>query len=284
MIEQAAELQRPATRQGPKAKGPFASLANQVAVVTGAAGGIGTALCRELAAAGCRVGLLSRTSSKLASLAEELREAGGLACAQVADVGDRAALNAAIEAVERELGPVDLLIHNAGVGKATNATAPDLDDLEEMLRVNYLGGVYAVEAVLPGMLARGRGRIVAVSSLGARRGMAWSAGYSASKAALTTYLESLRPPLRRRGVTVTTVFLGFVRTAMTAALPLKVQVPMLNPEQAARGILRAAVAGRREASLPLHQAWFTALLRRLPAWAFDAFMATVGRHSLRGDY
>jgi short-subunit dehydrogenase len=285
MIEQAAAAERPVTRERPKARGRFAAaLANQVAVVTGAAGGIGSALCRELAAAGCRVGMLSRTPAKLAPLAEELREVGASSCARVVDVADRAALAAAIDAVERELGPVDLLIHNAGVGKATNAAAPDLDDLEEMLRVNYLGGVYAVEAVLPGMLARGRGRIVAVSSLGARRGMAWSAGYSASKAALATYLESLRPPLRRRGVTVTTVFLGFVRTAMTAALPLKLFVPMMSPERAARGILRAAVAGRREASLPLHQAWFMAILRRLPAWAFDTFMATVGRHSLRGEY
>jgi short-subunit dehydrogenase len=191
---------------------------------------------------------------------------------------------AAVRRIESDLGPVDLLIHNAGVGKPTNALAPDLDELEEMLRVNYLAGVYAVEAVLPGMMARGRGRIVAVSSLGARRGMAWSAGYSASKAALATYLESLRPPLRRRGVTVTTVFLGFVRTAMSASLPLRLPVLLMSPERAARGILRAAVAGRREASLPLHQAWFMALLRRLPPWAFDAFTALVGRHALKGEY
>jgi short-subunit dehydrogenase len=287
MIEQVAtEPERPVLlRERLRGRGPFAAaLADCVAVVTGAAGGIGSALCRELAAAGCRVGMLSRTAAKLAPLAEELRDAGAAACARVVDVARRSALAAAIAAVERDLGPVDLLVHNAGVGKATNAAAPDLNDLEEMMRVNYLGGVYAVEAVLPGMLARGRGRIVGVNSLGARRGMAWSAGYSASKVAFATYLESLRPPLRRRGVTVTTVFLGFVRTAMTEALPIKLPVLMLSPEAAAQGILRAAVAGRREASLPLHQAWFTALLRRLPAWAFDAFMATVGRHVLKGEY
>ncbi len=286
MIEQVeAKTESVVLRQRLRPKGPFAAaLADRVAVVTGAAGGIGSALCRELAAAGCRVGMLSRTAAKLAPLAEEMQEAGVTASARVVDVTRRAALAAAIAAVERDLGPVDLLVHNAGVGKATNAAAPDLNDLEEMLRVNYLGGVYAIETVLPGMLARGRGRIVAVNSLGARRGMAWSAGYSASKAAFATYLECLRPPLRRRGVTVTTVFLGFVRTAMTAALPIQLPVPMVSPEEAARGVLRAAIAGRREASLPRHQAWFTALLRRLPAWAFDAFMAMVGRHALRGDY
>jgi short-subunit dehydrogenase len=170
------------------------------------------------------------------------------------------------------------------VAKVTRAAAPDLDDLGEMLRVNYLGGVYAAEAVLPGMLARGQGQIVAVSSLGARRGVAWSAGYSASKAALAAYLESLRPALRRRGVTVTTVFLGFVRTTMTEALPLALPFLMVSPRAAARGILRAAAAGRREASLPWHQAWGMALLRRMPAWAFDTFMAAVGRHAVRGEY
>jgi short-subunit dehydrogenase len=286
MIEQVeAKTESVVLGQRPRPRGSFAAaLADSVAVVTGAAGGIGSALCRELAAAGCRVGMLSRTAAKLAPLAEEMQEAGVTASARVVDVSRRAALAAAIAAVERDLGPVDLLVHNAGVGKVTNAAAPDLNDLEEMLRVNYLAGVYAVEAVLPGMLARGRGRIVTVNSLGSRRGLAWSAGYSASKAAFATYLESLRPPLRRRGITVTTVFLGFVRTAMTAALPIQLPVLMMSPEEAARGVLRAAIAGRREASLPRHQAWFTALLRRLPAWAFDTFMATVGRHVLRGEY
>jgi short-subunit dehydrogenase len=266
-------------------RGPFAgALAGRVAIVTGAAGGIGSALCRELAAAGARVGLLSRTADKLDSFTDDLRRSGATAYSRTVDVGDRTATAAAVAGVEAELGPVDLLIHNAGVGKPTLAGAPDLDDLEQMLRVNYLGGVYAVEAVLPGMLARGQGRIVAVSSLGARRGMAWSAGYSASKAALATYLESLRPPLRRRGIRVTTVFLGFVRTAMTAALPLGLPILMMSPQAAARHILWAAVAGRREASYPRHQAVFAALLRRLPPWAFDWFMASIGRHVLRGEY
>jgi short-subunit dehydrogenase len=285
MAQQVMSDDPPAALRRPARRGRFAaSLAGQVAVVTGAAGGIGSALSRELAAAGCRLGLLSRSADKLASLTDEMRQGGSAVSAWAVDAGDREGMNSALRRIESDLGAVDLLIHNAGVGKPTNALAPDLDDLEEMLRVNYLAGVYAVEAVLPGMMARGRGRIVAVSSLGAWRGMAWSAGYSASKAALATYLESLRPPLRRRGVSVTTVFLGFVRTAMTDSLPLGLPVLLMSPERAARGILRAAVAGRREASLPLHQAWFVAFLRRLPPWAFDAFTALVGRHALKGEY
>jgi short-subunit dehydrogenase len=259
-------------------------LHGEVAVVTGAAGGIGRALCQSLAAAGCRLGLLSRTPTKLESFAEELRATGDSVSAHVVDVSDRASLTTALSAIEAELGPVDLLIHNAGVAHVTQATAPDVDDFEEMLRVNYLGGVYAIAAVLPGMIARGHGRILAVSSLGARRGMAWSAGYSASKAALSTYLESLRPALRRRGVFVTTAFLGFVDTPMTKALPLGLPVWMMRPETAAKHIIRAIIRGRREVCAPWHEALATRVLSHLPAWAFDWFMAHIGRRIIRGEY
>jgi short-subunit dehydrogenase len=259
-------------------------LRGEVAVVTGAGGGIGRALCHALAVAGCRLGLINRTANRLDTLADELRGTGAALSAHAVNVGDPDALTAALAAIESDLGPVDLLIHNAGVAHVTQATAPNLDDFEEMLRVNYLGGVHAIAAVLPGMISRGHGRIVAVSSLGSHRGMAWSAGYSASKAAISTYLESLRPALRRRGIKVTTAFLGFVDTPMTQAMPLGVPVWMMRPERAARHIVRAIVHGRREVSAPWHEAFFTGILRHLPAWAFDLFMATFGRRIIKGEY
>jgi short-subunit dehydrogenase len=220
----------------------------------------------------------------LDSLADELRSDHIAVSAHAVDVGDRDAITAAIAAVEAELGPVDLLIHNAGVAMMTNARESNLDALEEMLRVNYLGGVYALGAVLPGMLARGRGHFVGINSLGARRGMAWSACYSASKAALATYLESLRPALRKRGILVTTVYPGFVRTAMTEALPLAVPIMQMSPENAAARITRSIRKGRREVAFPWHQALLVGMLRRLPAWAFDMYMAHLGRRALKGDY
>jgi short-subunit dehydrogenase len=259
-------------------------LRGEIAVVTGAGGGIGRALCYELAAAGCRLGLISRTAGKLDTLTQELKPTGAALSAHTVDVRETGALTAALAAIESDLGPVDLLIHNAGVAHMTQATSPDLDDFEEMLRVNYLGGVHAIAAVLPGMIARGHGRIAVISSLGSHRGMPWSAGYSASKAAISTYLESLRPALRRRGIQVTTAFLGFVDTPMTGAMPLGLPVWMMRPERAARHIVRAIVRGRREASAPWHEAFFMAILRRLPAWAFDGFMATFGRRIIKGDY
>jgi short-subunit dehydrogenase len=256
--------------------------------VTGATGGIGRALCLALAARGCRLGLLGRTPEKLEKLAVELRPsgAGGVSppSVQAVDIGERAAVAAAIAAVQTELGPIDILIHNAGVGRMTDARAPNLDDLEEMLRVNYLGGVYAVEAVLPAMRARGEGQIVAISSLGARRALPWCAGYAASKIALATYLESLRPALRRRGIRVSTIYPGFVRTAMSEALPLRFPTPMLRPQQAAERIIRAIVGGRREASFPGYQAAVMSVLRQLPAWAYDRLMSAAGRIGFKGEY
>ncbi len=259
-------------------------LRGEVAVVTGAGGGIGRALCHALAAAGCRLGLVNRTAGKLDVLAKELKPTGTALSAHAVDVRDAEALTAALSAIESDLGPVDLLIHNAGVAHVTRAAAPDLDDFEEMLRVNYLGGVHAIAAVLPGMIARGHGRIVAISSLNSHRGMAWSAGYSASKAAISTYLESLRPALRRRGILVTTAFLGFVDTPMTRAMPLGFPVWMMSPERAAKHIVRAIVHGRRELYAPWHEALGASILRYLPAWAFDWIMATFGRRIIKGDY
>jgi short-subunit dehydrogenase len=259
-------------------------LQGKVAVVTGATGGIGQALCRALARRGCRLGLLSRTPEKLEKLAIELRGTGAGLSVQQADIREQSAVGAALEAVERELGPIDLLIHNAGVGLLTDARSPDLDGLGEMLGVNYLGGVYALACVLPSMLARGSGHIVAVSSLGARRALPWCAGYAASKAAFATYLESLRPALWRRGIRTTTVYPGFVRTAMSEALPLRFPMLMVKPESAAERIVRAIIKGRREVFFPWYQAAVMGVLRHLPAGIYDRFMATVGRWGMRGEY
>jgi short-subunit dehydrogenase len=262
----------------------MASLRDKVVVITGAAGGIGRALCLELAAHGCRLGLLSRTPEKLDELTAELRLAGASVLARAVDIGNRVDVEKAIAELQRDLGPTDVLIHNAGIARTTNARAPDLDDLEAMLSVNCLGGIYALGAVLPGMLERGRGQVVAISTLSARRGLAWTAGYSASKAAFATYLESLRPALRQRGIRVCTIFPGFVRTPMSAALPFRLPVLMLTPAAAAKKIIRAIVQGRRELSFPWYEAWLMEVFRRMPAWALDWCMANVGRFILHGEY
>src|SRR5437879_2644748 len=119
-------------------------LANQVAVITGASSGIGRSLAKALANRGCHVGLIARRGEKLEGLAEEIRTADGVATAAPADVTDRSQMNAAVQEIRARLGPVDLLIANAGVGAPTLLTPVNVSDIEKMFRVNVLGAVYAI--------------------------------------------------------------------------------------------------------------------------------------------
>src|SRR4051794_17228080 len=152
------------------------------AIITGASSGIGRALALRLGREGYRVGLVARRRDALEALAVEVTEAGGVAAAEPADVGDRRALRAAVEAIERQLGPATVMVANAGVGTPTRVDPLNTPEIEETLRTNLLGVVYAIDAVLPGMLARKCGHLVAISSLAAFKGLPGDAAYSASKA------------------------------------------------------------------------------------------------------
>ena len=153
-----------------------------------------------------------------------------------------------------------------------------VEQTEELMRVNFLGVIYAIDAVLPDMLARGSGQIVALSSLAGCRGMPFSAAYSASKAALTNYLESLRPPLRRRGIAVTTVLPGFVRTPLMANALAQPPMAMMAPETAARHILRAIQRRSRVYAFPWSTSLLLGVLRWLPPWLYDWCMARGAAH------
>ena len=170
-----------------------------VVLLTGAANGIGRATALALAAKGYSLGLLDRDEAGLASAALTAKERGVPVLAAQADVRDRDSLGRAVASVEEALGPIDVLLPCAGVGGLSSATDLDLVQFGLMLEINVLGVARTIEAVLPGMYARGVGHIVGISSVAGYRGMPWMPGYSASKAALTTYLEALRPALKRRG-------------------------------------------------------------------------------------
>src|SRR5262249_26514924 len=165
----------------------------------------------------------------------EIRQGGGMAAIAAASVSDRAQATTAIEDLRAQLGPVDLLIANAGIGMPTLLDASNVEDVEEMFRVNVFGVVYAIEAVLPDMLGRGRGHLAAVSSLAAYKGMPGESGYCASKAAVNIYMEGLRIHLRNRGIGVTTICPGFVRTPMTAVNQFYMPW-LLEADEAARRI------------------------------------------------
>jgi short-subunit dehydrogenase len=242
--------------------------ANRVAVVTGASSGIGWALARELAVKGWKVGLIARRKDKLDALTTEIAGVGGTAAGRPADVSDRAGLAAAVGDLEDRLGPTDLLIANAGVGYPTLLEPINMEHVEEMCRVNYLGVVYSITAVLPQMLRRGQGHLAAVSSLAAYKGLPGESGYCASKAAVNSYMEGLRIQLRDRGIRVTTISPGFVRTPMTAANEFSMPWVM-EADEAARRIVRALERRRKVYNFP----WQLNLLMKLTAWAPDWIVA-----------
>ncbi|MBX6313961.1 MAG: SDR family NAD(P)-dependent oxidoreductase [Isosphaeraceae bacterium] len=255
-----------------------------VVFLTGAAHGIGRATALALGERGYRLGLIDRDAPALLEVAEQLRASGAAVAARSADVTDAGAIRSAIAACEAEVGPPGVLVACAGIGALT--LLPDLDPaaLRAMLDVNVVGVAHAIDAVLPGMIARQGGHIVGVSSVAGYRGLPWMASYSASKAALSAYLEGLRPALKRRGVTITTVFPGFVRTALTEGAPFRRPVKMLEPEQAAVHLVRAIERRPRNYVFPLSTALGMGLLRRLPDRIFDWLMDRVGPQALTVDF
>jgi short-subunit dehydrogenase len=248
------------------------SFANQVAIVTGASSGIGWSLARVLAAEGCKVGLVARRREQLTELAGEIEKAGGTVAHATADVTDRAGVTQAIGDLSARLGPVDLLIANAGVGAPTVLEPFNVGDVEKMFRVNTLGVIYSIEAVLPQMLERRRGHLAAISSLAGYNAMPGESGYCASKAAVNSFMTGLRVQLRDRGVFVTTICPGFVRTPMIEVNDFHMPF-VLEADEAARRIVRALRQRRKVYNFP----WQTALLTRLLGWAPDWLLARIMR-------
>jgi short-subunit dehydrogenase len=244
------------------------SFAHRVAVITGASSGIGWELAKILSAQACKVGLIARRKENLEVLSEQIRQTGATAAVASADVSDREQIHAAVAEIRRTLGPVDLLIANAGVGMPTLLSPVNIADVEKMIRVNLLGTIYTVEAVLPEMLERRQGHLAAISSLGAYKGLPGESGYCASKAAVNCYMEGLRIHLQDKGIAVTTICPGFIRTPMTAVN--KFHMPwLLEPDEAARRIVRALARRRKVYNFP----WQMNLLMKLTRWMPDWIMA-----------
>jgi short-subunit dehydrogenase len=161
-----------------------------------------------------------------------------------------------------------LLVANAGVAVPSGVGPHHVEAVEQTMRVNFLGVVYAFDAVLDAMLSRGTGHLVAISSLAAYKGLPRSAAYCASKAAVNSYCEALRIELRPRGVAVTAVCPGFVATPMTESNPRPMPM-LLSPDEAARRIL---VALRRKPAVFAFP-WPMRVLMEVAKWAPDALVA-----------
>ena len=253
---------------------------DRVCFITGASSGLGKGLALRLAKDGYAVGLAARREAKLREVAGEIGEAGGRAGVFPCDVGDRARVLEAVRSCEAELGAVDLLIANAGRSINTRVETFDSGEVEEVLRINLLGAIYATEAVLAGMLARKDGQIVAVSSIAGIGGLPLSAAYSASKAGMTNFFESLRIDLRGTGVDVTVIKPGFVRTPMTDhnrhAMPF-----LLELDPAVDIMARAIRQRKKSLTFPWPLAAIVSAARLLPRPAYDWLAGRVDRRKSR---
>jgi 3-oxoacyl-[acyl-carrier protein] reductase len=183
------------------------------AIVTGASRGIGRALAVALAGRGAAVGLLSRSEDELQALAREL---GPRAVVLAADVGDREQVRAAVATFIERAGGLELVVANAGIAHYGPFLTQDVELVERMTRVNWLGTVYTVDAALGHLIDRAQGHIVIVSSGAGLRSFPWAAGYGATKSAQRGFAEALRHELSGSGVSVTTVFPGEIATSLHA--------------------------------------------------------------------
>ncbi len=251
--------------------------------LTGASGGIGAALARTLARRGRPLALFSRDEQRLEGLREEILAslrslpagAAGVEppaiLIQRGDVTDRTRVLQAVAEADEALGGIGVAILNAGIGESLDIDRFSSDLVRSVIEVNFFGAVHGIEGVLPRFLERGRGTVVGISSMAGFRGLPQSAPYCASKAALSTFLESLRVDLAPRGIGVITVSPGFVKTPLTD----RNRFPMpflLSPERAAEIIVRGIEKGRRTIDFPWQFALPMKLLRLAPPRLYDALI------------
>jgi short-subunit dehydrogenase len=239
------------------------------AIVVGASSGMGEAIARQLAADGCRVALVARRADELARIAKEIDAAAGQARANILvhDVREGEQVPALFQTLCRELGGLDLIVYAAGVMPRVAEDEYAFAKDRAMIEVNVLGAMAWLNEAAQRFATAGEGTIVGVSSVAGDRGRRGQPAYCASKAALDTYLESLRNRLRRRGVKVVTVKPGPVDTPMTRGLgrlPL-----MISANEASRRILAAARRGSVRAYVPTPWRPIMWVIRHIPSVLFN---------------
>jgi len=231
--------------------------------ITGASSGIGRGLALRLARAGRQVVVSARRAGELEALVAEAAGLPGRIVALPLDVTDAAACRAAVQRIEREQGPLALVVLNAGTHRPVSASGLDPDDFRALLELNVMGTVNALAAALPPLLARGRGQVAVVASLAGYRGLPTSAAYGLTKAGLINMTEALHPELRAQGIKLQLVNPGFVRTPLTDRN--RFPMPFLMPLDAAvEAFWRGLRSARFEIVFPRRLAWIIGLLRLLP--------------------
>ena len=241
-------------------------------MITGASSGIGRGLALELARRGATVALVARRADLLLQIVEEIKKNNGQAAAIVTDVNDAGAMKRAAAEVRAELGPIDVLIVNAGIGTTTHAVDLKPDEVASVINVNVLGAVNSVAAVLPEMLLRKQGHLVAISSLSAYRGLPKSAAYCASKAALSIFFESVRVDIQNSGVDVTIIYPGFIKTPLTAGRHSKMPY-LMEVDDAVNRMVRGIEKRKKTFAFPWQLASIVRLGLVMPNFMYDRIAA-----------
>lgn len=223
------------------------NIAGKSALITGAGKGIGKAIAIALAKEGVNVGLLARTQSDLDKLAGELKEFGVKTSAVTADVSDINSINNAVEKVQSELGFIDILINNAGIGKFGKFLELEPSQWEEIIKINLLGPYYVTRAVVPQMIEKQTGDIINISSSSALSPAAVTSAYSASKAGLIAMSTSLMQEMRKHNIRVTSLTPSTTATDMAIELKLTDGNPdkVMQPEDLAELIVSQLKLNRR---------------------------------------
>jgi short-subunit dehydrogenase len=233
-----------------------------VALVTGASSGIGAAVAERLARDGFAVVIGARREEQLASVAQRIRDAGGEVLALPLDVRHRASLDAFVAAAEERLGRVDLLVANAGIGGGGRFAEASDEEIVALVETNLLGVVRAARAVLPGMLRRGSGQMIAIASVAGAIPVPGLVLYAATKAAIVNFAAGLRREVGHRGVAVGVVLPGFIATEMTQQQGIPMRLP--PPTLVADAVARMWRTRRRLTVVPGYYRLLTALSRVLP--------------------
>jgi NAD(P)-dependent dehydrogenase (short-subunit alcohol dehydrogenase family) len=218
-----------------------AALRGRRMLVTGASSGIGRAFALQAGRAGAELVLVARRDAELLQVAAECERLGGRAQVCAADLSEVESCRALVQRVLREIGPVDVLVNNAGHSIRRAVVDYEADDLARLVAVNYLGPMVLTLELLPAMLARGSGHVVQISTIGVQTGAPNFAAYVAAKAASDHFARTLRLELGGRGIAVTTIQMPLVRTAMLAPTRIYEAFPALDAERAARRIGWAVV-------------------------------------------
>ncbi|MBC7386334.1 MAG: SDR family NAD(P)-dependent oxidoreductase [Cryobacterium sp.] len=255
-------------------------------VITGASDGIGKGMALAFARRGARLGLIARRGELLEALAIELRTVGSPEVLTAAvDVTDYSATRAALSAFDEtfggEPGGISHLVLNAGISGRAAPWEDSWPEIKRCFDVNVLAALNSAEWMKAKMVGRRRGTIAGISSVAATRGLPDSGAYSASKAAITTYLESLRVDLAAYGVKVVTVAPGYIRTALTAknrgTMPF-----LMDADRAGEIFAEGILAGKPFVVAPWPYVWIIRLLRILPRSVYD-FAIRRSVKSVRGE-